>query len=258
MPAISPRQQTLRKAIEWSFDLLEPQDGDLFTQLGVFVGGFALEDAEAVVDSVSEPGLLSGIEALVDQSLLKPIVDAPTARFQMLETIREFAAERLALRPDVDHVRARHVQTYLALIETAAPHFTDDQQRKWLDLVSVDHDNLRAALTHALASGDAETAQRISGAMWRFWQMRGFLSEGRVRSDTALMAGPGSPISRLKALEGAGGLAYWQADGLASQRYYEEQVAVARALGDKSQIGFALCNLSAAEAILGSGRARDH
>ncbi|MCA1737153.1 MAG: hypothetical protein LC739_13965, partial [Actinobacteria bacterium] len=130
------RQRTLRKAIEWSFDLLEPESQNLFTQTGVFTGGFALEEAEFVLGSSYPHDLLEGLEALVDQSLLRPIVDASTPRFLMLETIRELAAEQLEPHRSSDKIRARHAEAYLSLAERAAPHLTQDDQRWWLDRIS--------------------------------------------------------------------------------------------------------------------------
>ena len=244
------RQQTLRKAIEWSFDLLEPNHQKLFTQLGVFVGGFALDEASAVVEGEMAGELLDGLEALVDQSLLKPIVDAATPRFLMLETIREFAIERLDASSGSAEIRDRHVRAFLALVENASQHFTTDDQRRWLDRISEDQDNIRSALNLAIEQGDAKTAQLLAGSLWRYWQMRGFLSEGRERTAAALALGRGDAKGRLKALDGAGGLAYWQADGAAAQRYYSEQLDLAREIGDQKETGYALFNLSSAESIL--------
>lgn len=249
------RQRTLRGAIEWSFDLLEPRYQELFTLLGVFVGGFGFDEAEQVVGQTVSYDLLEGLEALIEQSLLKPVFDSTNTRFFMLETIRELAAEKLVAHPNAAEIRARHAAAYLHVVETAAPHFVDDTQRKWLDRVAEDHDNIRAAITSTIEEKDAETAQRMTGGMWRFWQMRGFLSEGRHRTQAALDAGPGSLLSRLRALDGAGGLAYWQADGLATKHYYEQQVEVARRLGDKRELGYALYNLSSGVAVLGTGEA---
>ena len=247
------RQRTLRGAIEWSVDLLAPAEQALFSQAAVFNGGFSLEEAEVVLAPGYPHDVLEGLEALVDQSLLRPVVDASTPRFLMLETIRELATEQLAAVPGERDLRTRYANAFLALAEKAAPHFTTDQQRWWLDRVAEDHENMRSALAHLTAEGNAEKAQRLCGALWRFWQMRGFLSEGRIRTEAALDLGPGTPMSRIRALEGAGGLAYWQADGLASEGHYSEQVAIARQIGDKRQLGFALYNLSSGAAVLERG-----
>lgn len=249
------RQRTLRSAIEWSVDLLAPSEQALFSQAAVFNGGFSLDEAEVVLRPGYRNDVLEGLEALVDQSLLRPVVDASIPRFLMLETIRELASEQLAALPAEGEMRSRHADAYLALAEKAAPHFITDQQRWWLDRVSEDHENMRSALAFLTAEGNAEKSQRLCGALWRFWQMRGFLSEGRVRTEAALDLGPGTPMSRIRALEGAGGLAYWQADGAASESRYTEQVAIARQIGDKRQLGFALYNLSSGAAVLERGDA---
>ena len=249
------RQRTLRNAIEWSIDLLAPAEQALFSQAAVFTGGFSLEEAEVVLGPGYPHDVIEGLEALVDQSLLRPVVDASIPRFLMLETIRELATEQLAASPVEHDLRTRHANAYVALAEKAAPHFTTDQQRWWLDRVNEDHENMRSALAFFTAEGNGEKAQRLCGALWRFWQMRGFLSEGRIRTEAALDLGPGTPMSRIRALEGAGGLAYWQADGEASERRYTEQVAIARQIGDKRQLGFALYNLSSGAAVLERGDA---
>jgi predicted ATPase len=236
------RQRTLRGAIEWSFDLLSSDLQDLFAQLGIFVGGFTLNETEKIIGMDGAMDLLESIATLADQSLLKPIVNAVTPRFLMLETIREFAIEKMAQLPDYSALQRRHAETYLGLVEEAAQHFLTDEQRTWLDRISDEHDNVRAALDYAGETADVEMAQRLCGAMWRFWQMRGFLTEGRTRTTAALTAGPGSPQSRLRALDAAGGLAYWQADADSAREFYREQVALARSLGDKRELGFALFN----------------
>jgi hypothetical protein len=152
---------------------------------------------------------------------------------------------------DADELRSRHAAAYLRLGEEAAQHFTHSKGRWWLDRIAEDHDNLRAAHNWAIARGDAEMAQRLCGALWRFWQMRGHVSEGRKRSEASLALGEGTNLSRLRALEGAGGLAYWQIDGAATIAFYEEQVEVARRLGDRRELGFALYNLASGQAVVG-------
>jgi hypothetical protein len=139
------------------------------------------------------------------------------------------------------------------LVEDAAPRFTTDEQRTWLDRIDDDHENIRAALDYATRANEAEMAQRLSGATWRFWQMRGFLTEGRRRTEAALSLAPGTLKSRLRALDAAGGLAYWQADGAACQAFYKEQIDTARALGDKVELGYALFNFASATNIGRSG-----
>jgi predicted ATPase/class 3 adenylate cyclase len=245
------RQQTLRDTIAWSYDLLDEPERRLFARLAVFRGGFTLEAAEGVGDPHGELGLdvLDGVESLLNKSLLRQgeeEIDEP--RFRMLETIREFAAERLALEPDVGAVRRRHAAFYLALAERAAPQLTGADQRRWLNVLTLDHDNLRAALEHAVEDADPATAMRLSGSLWRFWQMRGHLWEARDRFE-AVLAMPGADAeehleARALALEGAGGVAYWMADRELTRRYYEECLQVRERLGDPAGIAEALYNLS--------------
>lgn len=240
------RQRTLRNAIEWSYDLLAPSEALLFERLGVFVGGFGLTQAEEVCAVGLEIDILDGITTLADQSLLRPVPEAVAdSRFFVLETIREYALERLAAGSEHVDIRGRHAAAYLAFAEIAEPEFTRGNQRLWLDRAETDHDNLRAAFTWAVQNGDGATAQRLTGALWRFWQMRGYLKEGRERAESALAVGGGDEHTMLKALEGAGGLAYWQADMEAALSHYSQALDLARRIDDPVLIAKALYNISA-------------
>lgn len=240
------RQRTLRNAIEWSYDLLDPDHARLFQRVGVFVGGFGLTQAEKVCAAGLEIDVLDGISNLADQSLLRLVPEAVAdSRFFMLETIREYALERLAGGTDNAEIRDRHLAAYLAFAEFAAPEFTRSNRRLWLDRAEADHDNLRAALAWAVQRGDGASAQRLAGALWRFWQMRGYLREGRERAESALAVGGGDEFTRMKALEGAGGLAYWQADMEAALNHYSEALALARQTKNPLLIAKALYNISA-------------
>ena len=210
------RQRSLRGAISWSHDLLDEPCRRLLERLAVFVGGCRLEDAEVVGGPAEELGqdVLDGLGSLVDQSLLR--VEAPDdePRYRMLEPIREFALERLETSGQAEAIRDRHASRFLEIAENAAPHLTSDLQRHWLDRLEADLDNLRAALDHATASVETETALRFVAALWRFWQIRGYLLEGIGRAK-AVVAMPGTeayPAPRLAALEALGGLAWWVAD----------------------------------------------
>jgi predicted ATPase len=242
------RQQTLRDAIAWSYDLLEDDERRLFARLAVFVGGFSLEALDAVCNPGGELGLdtLDGVASLTNKSLLRQMeAEAGEQRFFMLETIREYAAGRLSEAPLADEVRDRHADFCLDLALRAAPELTGADQVHWLESLSVEHDNFRAALTWLQAAGDADMAQRLGGALWRFWQMRGYMREGLERLE-AILAMPGAkehPEARALALEGAGGLAYWMALPSA-RRHYEECLAIRRTLGDRAAIAEALYNLS--------------
>lgn len=244
------RQQTLRGAIAWSYDLLEEKERQLFSRLAVFVGGFSLDSAEAVCNPGEDLGLdiLEGVASLANKSLVRQVEGTEEPRFFMLETIREFAAERLSDDPSADEVRGRHAAHFLDLAERAAPEVTGTDQVHWLDLLSAEHGNLRAALSRATERGQAETALRLAAALWRFWQMRWNLRDGLERIQ-GVMDMPGAqehPEALTRALEAAGGLAYWIGDPLA-EPYYAECLRLRRELGDRAAIAEALYNLSFTE-----------
>ena len=241
------RQQTLRGAIEWSHDLLDPVHRRLFARLGVFAGSGRLDTAEHVC-SDAELGMevLDGAASLAEQSLLRVIEDAHAdARFLMLETIREFAIERLEASAESATLRDRHAMAYLELARDMAPRLYTRERRVWLDRFEDDHDNLRAAIAWRMATGDVEAVADLLLAMWRFWQSRGHLAEGRMRADQVL-AMPGyvtAPVAtRIAVLEVAGGLSYWAGDIAAAHKHYFEQVRLARELGEPGVLANALYN----------------
>ena len=239
------RQRTLRNTIAWSYDLLEAAERRLFARLSVFTGGWTLDSAEAVCDP-GELGLdlLDGLTSLVDQSLVRrtePAAGGP--RFLMLETIREFGREQLWAGDDLEPVRRRHAEQYLAMAVQAEPHLTADQGQ-WLDRCEQEHANLRAALRWAIEAGEADRAQAAAGALWRFWQQRGHLTEGRrwLEEVLAMPSGQAPSPARAKALAGAGGIAWWQEDLAAARGFYQEALAIERQLGDPARIAEALYN----------------
>jgi predicted ATPase/class 3 adenylate cyclase len=243
------RQRTLRSAIEWSFELLDENHRRLFARLGVFVGGFAIEHGEEICAPGLDIDVLDGISALSDQGLLRRVESPGQSRFVMLETIREYAVERLTAGGDEDDVRDRHARAYLAYAEMAAPMYTRRDVRSWLDRSETDHDNLRAAFAWAVVRGEGEVAQRLSGALWRFWQMRGHLHEGREKIEIALRLSGGTRASELVAHEAAGGLAYWQADMSAAEDHYVAALDRARELGEPASIANAIYNVSSPRAF---------
>ena len=258
------RQRTLRDAIAWSHDLLDDGERRLFARLSVFIGGWTLEAAEAVCEPEAL-GLdaLDGISSLVDQSLIRRSESADgDSRFSMLETIREFGYEQLGAGGDLDPTVRRHADYFLDLARKAEPHLTAADQGEWLDRCDREHANIRAALRWAIAAGDADRAQGSAGALWRFWQQRGHLAEGRrwFEEILSLPQGQGRTAGRAKALIGAGGIAWWQQDREAARSFYEEAVAIEREVGDLAGIAEALYNLSfvvAGEDIEGAARMLD-
>jgi predicted ATPase/class 3 adenylate cyclase len=243
--SLPERQRTLRAAIGWSYDLLNPVERRLFARLSVFSGGWTFEAAEAVCDP---EGLgvdtLDGLTSLVDKSLIRR-VEPPgqPSRFSMLETIREFGLEQLEASGDLEPVRRRHAEHFLGLAEEAEPHLTAQDQGEWLDRCDLEHANIRAALRWAIDRGDAEAAQAAAGALWRFWQQRGHLAEGRrwLQEVLAMPSGQGRTAARARALAGAGGIAWWT-DREASKALYEEALAIERELGDPARLAEALYN----------------
>jgi predicted ATPase/class 3 adenylate cyclase len=241
------RQKTLRGAIAWSYDLLDEPGRRLFARLAVFAGGGEMEDVESICCS-DDLGIdvLEGLSALVDQSLVRQEQHGGQVRAVMLETIREFALERLAESPDAEAVRSRHATRFLALAEEAAPHLVRIERRAWLGRLEREHDNLRAAFDFCAGSGRIADAMRLAAALWRFWQFRGHLREGlqRVRRVLDDPASGAHPAERERALEAAGGLAYWLGDIPATAASYDEALSIARASGDPARISNALYNLS--------------
>jgi predicted ATPase/class 3 adenylate cyclase len=240
------RQQTLRGAIAWSYELLEPDVRRLFARFGVFARGASLEEAESVCGPDSEIGgsTVERLDQLADQSLVRRLTEFDEPRFTMLQTISEFALERLDESGEADAIRNRHAAAFLALSERAQSDLFGPNQKIWLDRLERDNDNLRAAFDWAVARGDARASLALGSSLWRFWQMRGHLHEGRSRLSRALATFPGKsfPAERLRALEAAAGLAYWQADMGEAQRFYDECLALTREVGDSRSIANALYN----------------
>src|SRR5271170_3023962 len=174
------RQQTLRNTVDWSYSLLNGAEQTLFRRLSVFTGGSTLEAVEAACDTKGDLGLdvLDGMASLVDKSLVQQVeqVDKET-RFFMLSTIREYALERLAESHDEPATRRAHAAYYLVLAEEGAEDIA--AQREWLDRFEVEHDNFRLAIDYLIRTGDAEWGFRLGAALFRFWETREHLAEGR-------------------------------------------------------------------------------
>jgi predicted ATPase len=240
------RQRTLRSTIAWSYDLLAPEQKRLIAHLGIFRGGWTLKSAELICAAGLDLEVLDGLATLVDHSLVWPSEAANgEPRFTMLETIREYAVERLASSGDLDELQRRHAEHFRDLAEEAEPQLTRQDRVTWLTRLEQEVDNLRAALDWAEATGDAETGIRIASAIWRFWQQRGHLSEGRDRLERLLaMPGPARDQVRARALGALGGIAYWQNDNTVTRASYEAAVDIARGTGDPRLLAAALFDLS--------------
>ena len=210
------RQRTLEGTIRWSDEALELDERRLFARLSVFAG-WTLEAAEAVCGD--DLDVLEGVGTLLDASLVRR-ADLPdgTVRFAMLETIREYAAGRFEIIDDErDDVRRRHARFFRDLAEEAEPHLTREDQTTWIDVLDREHDNLRAALDLAGRTGrddDVERGLRTAAALWRFWQTRAHLAEGRARLERllALPAARRRDAARARALGALGSIDYWLTD----------------------------------------------
>jgi len=258
------RQQTLRAAMAWSYDLLSPPEQTLFRRLGVFVGGCTADAADAVCvarldgdetalatpDAPDASDVLPGLASLVDNSLLRQEEEAgdPSimgdARFALLRTVQEYARERLEASGERETVRRRHAAYYLALAEQAEPQLYRADQRAWQDRLETEHGNLRAALRWSVAEGEGEPdiGLRLAGALWRFWWQRGYLSEGRRWLTALLEATAAAPpdAARARALHGAARLAYGQGDYAPAAILADQSLALSRAAGSASGSAAAL------------------
>jgi predicted ATPase/class 3 adenylate cyclase len=248
------RQQTLRGAIAWSHDMLDETDATLFACLAVFVGGAGLDAIERVCSGEVSGDALDALDSLVEKSLVRQMEGVGgEPRFRMLETIREFAMEQAVARGRWDALRAQHAALFLSVAEEAATQVMGSGKRAWLDRLEEDHDNLRAAIGWAIETGDAETAMRLGSALWRFWQMRGYLAEGfeRLEQSLAMPQATEHPAVRADALDAAAGISYWRGDTGRSRSLYLDEIAARRALNDRRGLAEALYGISFTWSIIG-------
>ena len=238
------RQQTLQATVTWSYELLGVHDRHLFDRLAVFSGGWDLQAAEVVC---AAPGLgrddvLNGLERLVDRSL----VLAEHGRYRMLETLRQYANERLRDRNAIDALRERHAHYYLRLAEAAEPELKRADQAAWLERLTLEHDNLRAALRWSIDVGRSGVGLRLAVGLARFWEIRGHFGEGR-RWFAELLRLPDSAqldlSLRAAAVAHAGYLAYLQGDVAAAHPMLEEGLRLARIANAPTTVAFALFGL---------------
>jgi predicted ATPase/Tfp pilus assembly protein PilF len=222
------RQRTLRATIAWSYDLLTQEEQDLFARLAVFADGCTLEAAEEICGAD-----VDAVASLVDKSLVRRTGD----RYWMLETIREFAAERLENLPDVSRLRDGHAAWFVDLAERARPELRGRAAREWLARLDEEHANVRASLEHLLASGDADRALRLTGAIWLYWQTRGDWTEGRRFLAAALALGAHLEPERLVgALWGASLLALWQGDLDEGERMATRLLEISKTAADEEYV----------------------
>jgi len=237
------RQQTLRSTVDWSHGLLNAAEQTLFRRLSVFTGGGTLEGVEAVCDTKSDLGLdiLDGMASMVDKSLAQQVeqVDAET-RFLMLSTIREYALERLAESDDESATRRAHAAYYLVLAEEGAEDVVAHPE--WLDRFEIEHDNFRLALDYLIKTGDAEWGLRLGTALFRFWETREHLTEGRdgIAKILALEGTAAHPKLRARLLFAGAVLAGGQGDYGSARQLLEESLDTCLELGDNRGVAVAL------------------
>ncbi|MCD6027961.1 MAG: hypothetical protein K0S78_135 [Thermomicrobiales bacterium] len=249
------RLRTMRDAIAWSYDLLEPGEQTLFRHLSVFTGGFTLDAGEAVggerngsakgrspllpftpLHPPSPPSVLHGIAALAEAALLRVETPGDAApRYLMLETVREFGLEQLTASGDEAEIRRRHAAWCLSLAQQAEPALLGPEQRVWTEQLELEHANLRAAHAWLTLQDDAAAGLRLAGALWVFWFLRGHLREGYEWLTQALaIDGEAPPADRVQALWGAGMLAWAQGDFARAEALGRQ----ARALAERHQLVF--------------------
>jgi predicted ATPase/DNA-binding XRE family transcriptional regulator len=280
---LPPRQQTLRNTIEWSYELLTEGEKQLFRRMAIFQGERTLEALEAVCnhDGQLQIDALDGVAALVDNSLLHQRLGANgEAHFWMLETIHEYAREKLAESGEAKCLQREHALYFMKLAEEAEPHLTGQRQQEWVDRLGDEYDNFRAALEWAIrqakagastersaevaaeqAGEAAEAGLRTAGALWRFWAVKSLYTEGREHLRRVLeLTEPEAPAqgrpssassvstalrsrSKAKALGGAGNLAFRQGDYSSAQSLLTAALELGREIGDKQIIAFSLNGL---------------
>ncbi len=242
------RHQTLRNALQWSYDLLDGKEQRLFRRLSVFAVGWTLEAVEALEktlneDETSASFVLDGIASLLDKSLLvQRAREGKEPRLIMLRTVREYALELLRESGEIEPCQRAHALYFLTVVEEAHLHLKGPQQTTWLEQLERERANLRAALAWLIEHGEAELALRFCGALWWFWYLRGYWSEGRrwLEGALGLAQAEGPTEARARALYGAGNLAYYQVDYAAACLLLEESIEIYRKLENKRELASAL------------------
>lgn len=238
------RQQTLRSAIQWSYDLLNGDEKYVFRWLTIFIGGCTVEAAQSVIGS---PASMDILESLVGKSLLRQTEKEGSPRLSILETIREFGLEQLKKEAEQETAQRAHAAWYTSFAEEAEPHLLASEQKAWLQQLELEKDNLRAAFRWAVDAGDEALTLHLAGALGQFWFASGRWSEGRRSLEEALaQLGNTKPDPALhaKALFKAGFLARYQADFARARSLCEQSLALYPTLGDKQGVVMTLAELS--------------
>ncbi len=243
------RQRTLIDAIAWSYDLLNDAERSVFRALGAFAGETSLEAIEAVCEGL-RVDVLTPVAGLVDKNLLVRVGDGE-ARFRMLETIREFAEERLELTGEADAVRRRHAAWFLGLAQRAERFVWSEHQAEWFERVERAHDNVRVALNWCLSGGDEETGVLLAAAMHRFWFARGYIREGRRWGQIAAAKQQVSARGRALALRNLAFFLTYEGEVEQALRLAEQAAELARSVGEPSLMTWVLLGLASATDAVG-------
>ena len=254
---VPARQQTLRNAIAWSYDLLEENERKLFRRLSVFAGGFTVDAVAAVTEDDPSPGsVVDRLESLLDKSLLQEVEATNSElRFIMLETLREYGSEQLEASGEQATLRHRHAAFFLSIAEQTEAKLESAGQVEWINRMEQEHDNLRAALEWSKsAAGTAETCVRLAGALGLFWEARGYYSEGRELLSAILLTETARDRTEARArlLARSSELAYRQSDFSATMSLAGESLAICRQVGDRQGIASALIKLGNAATEMGN------
>jgi predicted ATPase/class 3 adenylate cyclase len=248
--AALPHHQTLRAAMDWSYDMLSEAERIGLRRVAVFASGFTLEAAEAVSagDGVDASEILDLLVRLVDKSLVvAEEEEGGEVRYRLLETVRQYGRERLRESAETAAVQRRHRDWYLGLAERVGPNLFGAEQAVWFDRLEVEQSNLRAALAWSVENEGAEAASRLIGVLWRFWAVRGHFEEGTRWLEAVLEAAKKSsdapPVFRAQALNAAGHLALGRGAFATARALLEESLAIQRQLGDRANVAVALSNL---------------
>jgi tetratricopeptide (TPR) repeat protein len=238
------RQQTLRNTLDWSYSLLNAQEKTLYARLAVFVGGFTLEDAEAVCNLENNLDILEGIASLVNNSLLRQeeLADGEP-RFRMLETIREYALERLSESSEMPELQQRHAHYFVGIILNQASFgVTSRNATAWLNRIESEHDNIQAALEWSLMTpAGRELALSVLATLTWFWYRRGFFNEGRVWTER-LLAASGEELGpiRAAALQMNSRMAMWRGDLITAVTRSKESLTLWQRLEDEQKVPMSL------------------
>ncbi|HEU5299710.1 MAG TPA: adenylate/guanylate cyclase domain-containing protein, partial [bacterium] len=246
-----PRHQTLRAVLDWSYDLLVPDERAILRRLSVFAGGFTLEAAEGICSRPGEVDVLGLLTRLVEKSLVVFDDQGAGPRYRLLESVRLYGQEQLRGEGEEAEARTRHRDWYLLLAEQAEPGLIGPEQKRWLDRLEEEHDNLRAALTWSRDGPDGIAHGLVlAGALTMFWDIRGYWREGREWLETMVGRSSEESHARVKALNGVANFAFFQGDFKTATTFGQEGLALSRRLGDSrgaatclNILGFEACRI---------------